>query len=190
MGDDSLRLAPGLLATVQEFVNSKNVMRGYDRLADSGEASAWLAARGLLEGGEVLREADRRRLVDFREGLRGLLLAHNGGAPEEPAPPEVSTLNELLETFPMRVSFAPDGEPHLSPQAGGSAGGAMVMGRVLAAVLQAASEGTWARLKACRNEGCRWAFYDASKNRSGRWCTMEICGARAKMRAYRSRASG
>jgi len=44
-------------------------------------------------------------------------------------------------------------------------------------------------LKACRNEGYRWAFYDISKNRSGSWCDMDICGARHKMRAYRERKS-
>ncbi len=61
--------------------------------------------------------------------------------------------------------------------------------RLLVAAVGAASEGTWRRLKACRNEGCRWAFYDGSKNRSGSWCTMDVCGSRAKMRAYRRRKS-
>jgi predicted RNA-binding Zn ribbon-like protein len=46
---------------------------------------------------------------------------------------------------------------------------------------------TWARLKACRSDTCRWAFYDHSKNRSGHWCSMEVCGARHKAREYRAR---
>lgn len=53
----------------------------------------------------------------------------------------------------------------------------------------AEAEGTWGRLKACRNEDCLWIFYDAPKNRSGRWCNMDVCGARHKMRAYRQRRS-
>jgi predicted RNA-binding Zn ribbon-like protein len=48
-------------------------------------------------------------------------------------------------------------------------------------------EGTWARMKACHNDDCRWAFYDHSRNRSGRWCQMETCGTEVKMRAYRRR---
>ena len=56
-------------------------------------------------------------------------------------------------------------------------------------MLKAEAEGTWERLKACRNEDCRWAFYDVSKNRSGSWCDMAVCGARHKMRAYRKRKS-
>jgi predicted RNA-binding Zn ribbon-like protein len=38
-----------------------------------------------------------------------------------------------------------------------------------------------------RNHGCRWAFYDYSKNRSASWCLMQLCGNRRKIRAYRER---
>jgi predicted RNA-binding Zn ribbon-like protein len=57
-------------------------------------------------------------------------------------------------------------------------------------MIWAEAEGTWERLKVCHNEECRWAFYDASKNRLGRWCNMDVCGARHKMRAYRERKTG
>ncbi|MEP6468748.1 MAG: CGNR zinc finger domain-containing protein [Chloroflexota bacterium] len=46
---------------------------------------------------------------------------------------------------------------------------------------------SWSRVKACRNDTCRWLFYDHSRNRSGTWCAMAICGSRMKSRAYRSR---
>jgi predicted RNA-binding Zn ribbon-like protein len=49
------------------------------------------------------------------------------------------------------------------------------------------SEGTWSRLKACLADTCQWAFYDQSKNRSAHWCSMAVCGNRAKARAYRNR---
>ena len=53
---------------------------------------------------------------------------------------------------------------------------------------EAQAEGTWDRLKACPWDTCRWAFYDRSKNRSGRWCRMDVCGNRAKAAAFRARA--
>jgi predicted RNA-binding Zn ribbon-like protein len=56
---------------------------------------------------------------------------------------------------------------------------------VAAVVLGAMLDGSWARLKACRN--CNWSFYDYSPNRSATWCSMQICGNRAKTRAYRRR---
>jgi predicted RNA-binding Zn ribbon-like protein len=40
------------------------------------------------------------------------------------------------------------------------------------------------RLKCCA--GCRWLFLDESRNHSRRWCSMNTCGAHAKMRRYRA----
>ena len=57
---------------------------------------------------------------------------------------------------------------------------------LLAPVAEAMSDGTWARVKACRADDCQWAFYDFSRNRSGTWCDMAVCGNREKVRAYRA----
>ncbi len=57
----------------------------------------------------------------------------------------------------------------------------------MAIVVRAMADGSWSRIKACRNDTCRWLFYDQSRNRSGTWCTMAICGSRMKARAYRAR---
>lgn len=161
-------------------------MHGYDLLEDANGATAWLSERGFLDGGARVGEADRRLLVAFREGLRGLLLAHNG----EPGGEEgAEALNELAAPVPLSVRFGMEGKPRLMPAAEAGDVVGEVVGRVLAAVVLAAAEGTWSRLKACRNEGCLWAFYDSSKNSSGSWCTMDVCGARSKMRAYRRRRS-
>jgi predicted RNA-binding Zn ribbon-like protein len=169
---------------MQGFVNTRNIMRGYDLLEDIEGAVAWLVEHGLLDGGVRLTEGERDHLVGFREGLRGLLLSHNGGR----AGGDAGTLNEMAEDALLRVRFDGDGTPGLLPAGSGEAVGG-VTARLLVAAVGAASEGTWRRLKVCRNEGCLWAFYDGSKNRSSSWCTMEVCGSRAKMRAYRRRKS-
>lgn len=176
--------APGPLALVQDFVNTRNYFRGGDMLGSVEEATVRLVERGLLEGGERLGEAERRRLVEFREGLRELLLVHNGVAGGD-----VAALNYVVSSAALRVRFGPDGRANLEPGAGGGLV-ERIVGRLLAEVIRAEAEGRWERLKACRNKGCLWAFYDASKNRSGSWCNMDVCGARHKMRAYRERKSG
>jgi predicted RNA-binding Zn ribbon-like protein len=61
------------------------------------------------------------------------------------------------------------------------------LGRLLGVVLETMADGTWPRLKVCLNDGCQWAFYDQSRARSGKWCSMGVCGNRAKQRAWRSR---
>jgi predicted RNA-binding Zn ribbon-like protein len=43
------------------------------------------------------------------------------------------------------------------------------------------------RLRACANPDCRWVFYDGTRNGTRRWCTMAVCGNRAKLRRYRQR---
>jgi predicted RNA-binding Zn ribbon-like protein len=50
--------------------------------------------------------------------------------------------------------------------------------------------GTWDRLKVCPDDDCAWVFYDESRNRSRRWCSMNACGNRHKVRAYRDRLGG
>jgi predicted RNA-binding Zn ribbon-like protein len=73
----------------------------------------------------------------------------------------------------------------------GPAGGApaplvTALARLLAILYTATVAGTWTRFKICRNDTCRWAFYDRSKNRSGRFCGT-ACGNAVSARAYRRR---
>jgi predicted RNA-binding Zn ribbon-like protein len=171
---------------VQDFVNTRNYFHGGDLLGDAEEATRRLTERGLLKKGESVGESERRRLVSLREALRGLLLIHNSAAQPRP---DAENVNGLVTSAALEVRFRGDGRPALKPAAGDSPA-ERVMARLLAEVIWAEAEGKWERLKACRNEGCRWAFYDASKNRSGRWCNMDVCGARHKMRTYRERKSG
>lgn len=50
------------------------------------------------------------------------------------------------------------------------------------------TEGDLARVKQCPGAGdCGWLFYDTSRNRSRRWCSMEGCGSRVKMRRHYAR---
>jgi predicted RNA-binding Zn ribbon-like protein len=45
------------------------------------------------------------------------------------------------------------------------------------------------RVKRCPAHDCLWLFHDDSKNLSRRWCAMDDCGTKAKVRRYRERAS-
>jgi predicted RNA-binding Zn ribbon-like protein len=43
------------------------------------------------------------------------------------------------------------------------------------------------RVRQCPADDCGWLFVDASRNGTRRWCRMDGCGAKAKMRRYRAR---
>jgi predicted RNA-binding Zn ribbon-like protein len=175
--------APGALNVVQMFVNSDDMEEGTDEFGSVEQTAAWLFAAGLLGEHEAVTEADRAQAVAVRGALRELLLANH-----ERVPPDVAEARAVLDAaaadaqFELRFTGA--GESQLVPTAPGVAG---AIGRVLAIVFDAMHDGTWARMKACRNDLCLWAFYDHSRNRSGAWCSMETCGAQMKMRAYRKR---
>ena len=162
--------APGELALIERFVNTADLDCGTDELATVEGLSAW--------GDGAFDEADRRRVVAFREALRALLLANHGGRPD---PQAIATLDRAA---PLLVAFDVDGTATLAPAGGGADA---VLARLAAIVARSQAEGTWPRMKACPNDRCHWAFYDRSRNRSRTWCTMTVCGNRAKARSYRAR---
>ena len=175
---DGQRLAPGPLRLVQAFANSRDPRSGADELATPAGLSAWLDRQGLLGGGEPAGAGELRRAVELREAVRELLLANNGG-PTEPA--TLALVNRALRDAEPLLRFLPAGTVELGALAPGVTG---ALGHLLAIAFTAMTDGTWQRLKACREPACRRAFYDHSKNRSGTWCDMAACGSRAKVRAY------
>lgn len=181
MTQESRQTAPGDLELVRTFVNTRDFDDEEEQLETPAALRDWLAERGLLPRDEPVTGADLRRALEVREALRALCLANNGAALE---PAALETLNSAADAGPLLVRFGGDGGARLAP-AGAGVGAAL--GALLGIVARAMADGTWDRLKACRAEDCLWAFYDHSRNRSGHWCSMAVCGNRAKARAYRQR---
>ena len=178
------KTAPASLELVQRFVNSIDMESGEDELESPEALRSWLAARELMGAREGVGAADLRRALDVREGLRALLLRNNGLEFDEH---RVERLDRAAARAGVRVSFSAAGEPALVPAAAGVDG---ALAQLLAIVARSVADGSWERLKACPREECEWAFYDRTKNRSGRWCRMEECGNLAKARAFRERRRG
>jgi predicted RNA-binding Zn ribbon-like protein len=173
--------APGALRLVQVFVNTNDLEGGPELLHTPDALRDWLVDAGLLDAGERVTAADHRRAVELREAIRELVSAH-AGLPHDPAAAEV--VNAAGERAGLRPVLD-DPATRFEPAAGGVDG---ALGRIVAAIHAGVAEGTWERLKACERDVCRWAFYDHSKNRSGHWCSMAVCGQREKnRRAYRRR---
>jgi predicted RNA-binding Zn ribbon-like protein len=174
--------APGELEHVRAFVNTVDIEEGREELSSTRDLADWLTARGLAQSNLRATRADLQRATELREALRALLLAHNDAA----SPPQqaVETLDAASCRARLRLRFDQRGVALLEPERSGVDG---ALGRLLAIVHDSIAQGTWERLKACREHTCEWAFYDHTKNRSGAWCTMDVCGNRAKARAYRER---
>jgi predicted RNA-binding Zn ribbon-like protein len=110
------------------------------------------------------------------------------------------TVDDLAEARRLRdhlralAAGEPPGVPlsidlHVRLDDGATLVGQGVAAEIAAAAATLAIDGRLARVKICPADDCRWAFYDRSKNHSRQWCSMEVCGNRAKARAHRARTS-
>jgi predicted RNA-binding Zn ribbon-like protein len=93
----------------------------------------------------------------------------------------------------LLVDIAGGAEPRLTPAEPSdhavpiTAAARLVVAVVAGDYLGVRARGEWPRIKVCGSPDCRWAFVDATRNRSRRWCDMAGCGNRAKNRAWRLR---
>jgi predicted RNA-binding Zn ribbon-like protein len=173
--------APEGLDLVQAFINTNDREEATDELEGPEDLRAWLVTRGLIRPDVEVRDRDLARALALREALRGLA-ASNNGLPLDPD--DLDALDRVADAGALRVRFTEEGQAHLVPLSPGVTG---AMARLVADVYRSMLEGTWPRMKACRRHVCRWVFYDRSRNRSGTWCAMSVCGNRVKTRSYRGR---
>ena len=172
---------PAGLATVRSFINTRAFDPDAEELDGTAALTAWLADRDLAAPHEPRSAADLERARRVREALRALAAGNTG----EPVPGDaVAVLEEQRRRSKLAVTFGADGSAPIVAQASGIDG---ALGGLLAIVAHAIHDGSWARLKACADPDCRWAFYDSSRSHRRAWCSMEVCGNRNKVRAYRRR---
>lgn len=176
---------PHGLALVIDFVNTRDLDEGTDALDSPRALGHWLTEHGLFGAGrDSLGAPDLVAAVALREALRAVLLGHNGGPLD---PDAFAECDRVATAGALMVRFGPDGS--VGPASRGD-GVAAALAAVLVPIAAGAADGTWDRVKACCGEDCAWAFYDRSRNRSGRWCDMAVCGNRVKVRAYRDKRAG
>jgi predicted RNA-binding Zn ribbon-like protein len=185
--NDAEGTAPLPLRWIEEFVNTRRADR--DDIATPAHLAGWLHERGLLAERAVITASQRDRAEVVREGLRAVLADNNAPTVASPRPDGLDpnargALADLVDELPLTLDVTA-GPPRLSPGAGQPADTALAA--LLAIVAEAAADGTWARLKTCREPSCRWAYYDHSRNRGRTWCSMDLCGNRAKARAFHHR---
>jgi len=158
---------------------------------------AWAAHAGMLDqaAGKALAALAKRnpraavrslsRAVRLRESLHGIFTAVIAGA----APPALE-MDEFNETLAEAMAAA-----RILPTATGFSWGwqdlSSSLDHVLWPVVRSAAElltGPYLdRIKQCPGRHCGWLFLDRTRNGRRRWCEMEVCGSRAKMRRYRQR---
>jgi predicted RNA-binding Zn ribbon-like protein len=158
----------GDVRVVLDFLNTVDVEEGIDRLADQASYYGWLIEHKIVSPrrSDGVAEADLETVRGVRDALRGAVAGRREG-------------RAALRRVQLRMDLAADGTPVLDATG--------PLGSVLAAVVRLSLDGEWPRMKLCSSPTCEWAFHDRSRNRSGRWCDMQVCGNRAKARSFRAR---
>jgi predicted RNA-binding Zn ribbon-like protein len=159
----------------------REALRGVLRSHVTHKAARRLApAEALVAAGKLDAEADAA-------GAGGADAAGAGGTDAIPADADAAARLAVIAAT-MRAELHADAAGRVAVAPAG-AGASASLTRLLLIAAESATVGTWPRLKVCSADDCQWAFYDRSPTRSGCWCSMQICGSRAKARAYRSRAA-
>jgi predicted RNA-binding Zn ribbon-like protein len=174
--------APGPLRLVQALVNTLSRHTREDLLATPDAAAQWLAAAGVIPAGSPVTGSEHRVLLELREAIRAVLGTHTH---RRSSPAAAAGLTTALRTCRLAVVAGPAGSGHLVSADHDPF--TRALGAVAVAIAEAAITGSWARLKSCPGYKCGWAFYDRSASGGSRWCDMQLCGSRAKMKAYRQR---
>ncbi len=174
-----LVMAPGGAALVQDFLNTNAIGDCDDLLLDPVSARrwaddavrAWSAGRGEDRRPPALDVDDLSHLREVRGRIGGLLSddVDGGGAVAD-----VSTSFRLSETGQVRLEPVGEGWQWLASALWGE-------------TLLSQFTDTWRRLKRCRNPDCQSTFYDRSRNNSGVWHNVKVCGNAANLRASRAR---
>lgn len=174
--------APMPLLAIQAFANTLDIEEDSDRLESPESFKRWLLEAELIVPSYEIRPHHLRIGRELRETLRDNLAANSAGEPDAAA-----TRKLAQRAGTMQIDLRPDDAGHLALDLSPAESLARLGSQLIAIAFQSQIEGTWPRLKLCENPDCRWAFYDSSRNRSGSWCRMGLCGNRLKNRAYRER---
>ena len=189
--------APAGLAVVQDLLNTRKISdRGVDLLDTVDLAGTWLPdvlgalaeadrpaadthrpaadTPGLRPTTDWLGELDDRDLAGLRTLRSDLVRSLASGMP--PSGGKALTKSAL--------ELAPDGRISLQPT---GSGWHRLASSIWIEVFLAQQNGSWQRLKVCRNEVCGSTFFDRSKNNSGVWHDVKVCGNAANLRASRAR---
>jgi predicted RNA-binding Zn ribbon-like protein len=172
-----------------------------DWIGDGRGFLDWLAQAGLVPTatleeiaarampGELDRVADQAR--DLREWFRGFVRAHMGRPLDASVLAELEPLNRLLardEAYGRIVPHGDGGDSHLafetarrwrSPEA--------LLLPIGEAMARTVVEEDFKGVRACEGHNCTLLFADHTRGRARRWCSMGVCGNRAKVAAHRSR---
>lgn len=157
----------------------------FDSLHDTTDLARWI--RDSRIGVELtpitMAQDDIATARSLRDALWRLTWHSLSGDDADPA--DVSTVNQCAAGAPLVPQFGPELQSKWLPPVSASA----VLSTVARDAIDVLTGPTATRIRECEADDCQLVFLDTSRPGSRRWCSMERCGNRHKVRALRSRRS-
>ncbi len=179
-----------------DLVNTVVIKEGkeVDLLKSTEDVFAWAVSAGVIDeaGASKLMRYTKSDAVEFfkrarrfRNALRGVAVDLVGGKPISAG--TVVQINKYLKLpFGFHQLNIEGGDPDLSFESS-FATPESLLAPVAADAARLLMEGDPSKVKQCESGQCVLFFYDSTKNHSRRWCSMESCGNREKVKAFYKR---
>ncbi|MEV0695932.1 CGNR zinc finger domain-containing protein [Streptomyces sp. NPDC050388] len=178
------RFDPGALCLELLTTGGPGPYRRYEVLHEPADLAAWADRSRLTPtpalGISAAEVADARRL---RDALFRVVIAHTHGEPHPSG--DLETINEAA----ARPALAPAITSAGKRQWAGAPSGAHLVATVARDAVELLTGPFAHRIRTCAAEDCHLIYVDTSRPGRRRWCSMEHCGNRHKVRALRARHS-
>ena len=187
LGLDFLNSIATPVDTPIDWIDDGDGLLNWLEQAQLAPADAIKRIRAEALPGELEKVADQAR--SLREWFRGFVRKHKGRPLTAKSLAELEPLNRLLErdgSF-KRIVPGPKGQPlqlqtirrWRTPEA--------LLSPIGEALAQLVCTEDFSDVKACEGPACTLLFADHTRGRTRRWCSMALCGNRAKQAAHRHR---
>lgn len=178
------RFDPGALCLELLPTGGPGPYRKYEILHAPGDLADWAARSRLTPTPElVTSDADVADARALRDALLRVVLAHTRGEPLPPA--DLETVNEAAARPALAPAITRGGERRWA----GTPTGAQLLATVARDAVDLLTGPFAHRVRTCGADDCQLVYVDTSRPGRRRWCSMEHCGNRNKVRALRARKS-
>ncbi|WP_432059586.1 CGNR zinc finger domain-containing protein [Streptomyces sp. S1] len=161
-----------------DLLNTRWVEEGVrrDLLTGVEGLAVWLGAHG-LEGRFAADATTLRHTLAARDALAALV--------DRPGDPDAAArVDAVLGHGRIRATLTAEGPGEEAEFADPAWGPGWTAARAHLDLLRTAPD----RIRACAHEACILHFFDTSRNGTRRWCSMAVCGNRAKASRHYARA--
>ena len=195
-----------------DFLNSlaRPIVEVVDWLGNGSDFLSWMKQAGLISVDEIAvlkssmspRELDRvaAKARDLRDWLRVFVTEHMGRPLKDQALAQLGPLNDLLVSDEIFLSLVPGPAPsekqtsdeespaifHLRAQRRWRKPDSL-LSPIAEEIAKFISSADFRYVKACQGDHCILFFLDQTRRHGRRWCSMAVCGNRAKQETHLAR---